>query len=124
MQAPSVAKEAMNAALRVELEQVPAGQGSRATCESCERRIRGGNRGGTLEAARAGDARRRCRRGQHRRCIDALRRRRRALTTRWSCLAQAAIELLSIFFLPAGFLGRGGGERPLVLHYARASSCP
>ena len=44
--APSIAKQAINAVLPVELEQVPAGQGSRATRERCERCIRRGNRWG------------------------------------------------------------------------------
>ena len=44
MVARSAAKQAMSAMLHVELEYVLAGQGSRATRERRERRIRGGNR--------------------------------------------------------------------------------
>ena len=46
MVAPSAAEQAMSAMLRVELEHVLAGQGSRATREHRERRIRGGNHRG------------------------------------------------------------------------------
>ena len=200
MQAPPVAEQAMNAVLRVELELVPAGQGSRATRERRERRNRGANLQGAerrrqcgqalpttvAAAASTAAARMLCEgrdgngrvapwkrpqeghpkaRGQRRRVAVATPTGppprapastqssartaptsctvwavgggggggamqptvRHSMTTGRGCLAQAAIKLIYVFFLPAGFLGRGWVRGPLCcilpLHARARDGC-